>query len=361
MTAALRWLLWSLVLRAVAGLRVSGPRPTGACVVVANHSSHADTPALLAALGPGPVAVLAAADYWTGWRRHLCAALAAGVPVRRHGGGTQDLEPVRDLLARGYRVVVFPEGTRSPELGRFRSGAARLARDAGVPLVPAAIVGTDQLLPAHGRFRAVPIAVAFGDPTDDARPEVERLLLATHGSWPWARWRRWAASRWCLAALFLWALAEAVSWPVIAEVVLAAAALAAPRRAPQMRAPGGAGSVHGLLLAMQLDGRLTQPLVTPRMQAAVSDAYDDKDPFRATLHQAWSGIPGKAYAAEAGRRHAPVVPVVAGWVAGRGLRATLVVALAALLGRAAGAVPVTTSLLLSGFAVGWARVLTAWA
>ena len=113
-----RWLLWSVVLRGFAGLRVYGTRPHGPCVVVANHTSHADTPALLAALGPGPVVVLAAADYWTGWRRTVCGALAAGVPVRRHGGGSQDLEPVKALLAQGYRVVVFPEGTRSPSSAR---------------------------------------------------------------------------------------------------------------------------------------------------------------------------------------------------------------------------------------------------
>ena len=142
---------------------------------------------------------------------------------------------------------------------------------------------------------------------------------------------------------------------------MAVAALAAPRNALRLAAVALAGSVLGLLVALSVAGRLPQPLVTARMHTAVSLAYDQHTPFDATREQAWSGIPGKAYAAEAGRRDEPVLPTVAGWVVGRGRPGP---AGRRRRGASSGSSPEPCRwrrvLLLSGFAVGWARVLTAW-
>ena len=88
--------LWRTVLSLTGGLRVRGAAglPPGPCVLVANHSSHADTAALIAALPARrqPV-VAAAADYWFrgGVRPAICRALCAAFPVRRSGGGSADL------------------------------------------------------------------------------------------------------------------------------------------------------------------------------------------------------------------------------------------------------------------------------
>jgi 1-acyl-sn-glycerol-3-phosphate acyltransferase len=158
---------------AAGGLTVTGRLPAGGCVVVANHSSHADTAALLAALpaGRAPV-VAAAADHWFGTpvRATVCRTLTGGRPVRRDGGGWEDLLGLARYLRRGRVVVVFPEGTRSRDgdLGRFRSGAFRLAAAAGVPVVPAAVVGTADVLPVAGRVlpRRRPCEVRFGDPVE---------------------------------------------------------------------------------------------------------------------------------------------------------------------------------------------------
>jgi 1-acyl-sn-glycerol-3-phosphate acyltransferase len=124
-------------------------------LIVANHSSHADTAALIAALPAWrkPV-VAAAADYWFrgGFRPAICRALCAAFPVRRSGGGSADLAAATRLLAAGHDVIVFPEGTRSRDgqIGDFRRGAARLAAAAGAPLVPAGISGTRALLSPGG-------------------------------------------------------------------------------------------------------------------------------------------------------------------------------------------------------------------
>jgi 1-acyl-sn-glycerol-3-phosphate acyltransferase len=166
MSVLLRHLFWRAVLTVTGGLRVgSGTLPEGPCVIVCNHSSHADTVALLAALPAGRrPAVAAAADYWfeRRWRRLVCRAMCGAFPVRRSGGGSADLAMAARLLAAGRDVIVFPEGTRSRDgsPARFHSGAARLAHMAGVPLVPAGITGTRQLLPPPPAAPTPPAAPA---------------------------------------------------------------------------------------------------------------------------------------------------------------------------------------------------------
>jgi long-chain acyl-CoA synthetase len=77
----------------------------------------------------------------------------------------------RELLARGYDVVWFPEGRRSPtgELQKFEGGVGVLAKDAGAAVVPAAIDGTFAAWPKHRRWpHPTRVRVAFGTPIDVA-------------------------------------------------------------------------------------------------------------------------------------------------------------------------------------------------
>jgi len=209
--AAARRALWRMVLTLLGGLRVQGlpGLPDGPCVIVANHRSHADTAALIAALPAARrPAVAAAADYWFrgALRPRICRLLCAAFPVRRTGGGSADLAAAARLLAAGRDVIVFPEGSRSRdgETGPFHRGAARLAAAAGVPLVPAGIGGTGTLLPPDGAARGprrgvvvvrigTPVIVAemaerlvsaggdaVADATDEARARVVELMSAVH-------------------------------------------------------------------------------------------------------------------------------------------------------------------------------------
>lgn len=254
--AGLRRALWWIVLTLTGGIRVQGQLPPRGCVVVANHSSHADTAALLAALDARHrPAVGAAADYWfaSPWRRRVCRVLAAGFPVRRTGGGTADLLSMADALRAGRAVALFPEGTRGANgtVGAFHRGALILAERAGVPVVPVGITGTERLLPKHGRLRPSPVRVRIGAPLpSSATPEEARAAVsALHARARQERLRdspvrrrvaAVATARKGLPLAFAWAFAEALSWPLMPELLLGAACVAAPRAArgsPSPRSP----------------------------------------------------------------------------------------------------------------------------
>ncbi|MEU1346187.1 lysophospholipid acyltransferase family protein [Streptomyces sp. NPDC005795] len=344
-SAALRRGLWWGVLSLTGGVERRGRLPRGGCVVVANHSSHADTAALLAALDARhSPAIGAAADYWfaSPWRRRICRRLAAGFPVRRGGGGMEDLLTMAGELRAGRAVVLFPEGTRAEDgaLGSFHRGALVLAEEAGVPVVPVGIAGTDRLLPKHGRLRSALVRVTIGEPLpsavspDEARDAVMALHARTSAE-PLrdsATRRRVAGvvtSRWGVPLAFCWAFAEALSWPLMPELLLGAVCVAVPRAALKMSLGALAGSLAGGLLALQLASagiHLPAPLTTDRMRAEVRHELA-LEGASAVRHQPWNGIPFKVYGAEAGRAGVPAADWLTASAAARGSR-TLTVGLA---------------------------------
>lgn len=342
--AALRRGLWWGVLSLTGGVERRGRLPRGGCVVVANHSSHADTAALLAALDARHTpAIGAAADYWfaSPWRRRICRRLAAGFPVRRSGGGMDDLLSMADELRSGRAVVLFPEGTRGKdgELGSFHRGALVLAERAGVPVVPVGIAGTDRLLPKHGRLRSALVRVSIGDPLPSTTgpQEARDAVVALHARTvaeplrDSATRRRVASvvtSRRGIPLAFGWALAEALSWPLMPELLLAAVCVAVPRAALRMSLGALAGSLAGGLLALQLASagvHLPAPLTTDRMRAQVR-AELALEGASAVRHQPWNGIPFKVYGAEAGRAGVPALDWLTASATARGSR-TLTVGL----------------------------------
>lgn len=111
--------------------------------------------------------------------------------VKRGQGDEGAIETAVRLARDGEVVAIFPEGTRREKgwikkyVARPHTGAARVALAAGVPLVPAALAGTDRL------WRLGPIRVAYGspveledlrevEPREGARIGTERLMSAIH-------------------------------------------------------------------------------------------------------------------------------------------------------------------------------------
>ena len=147
---------------------------------VANHSSHMDTPVLLRALPREwrrRTAVAAAADYFfeKPWLAHAVSLAFNTVPVDRKGAADDAATQLISLLGDGWSIVIFAEGTRSRDgtIGRLHSGAALLAAEHDLTMVPVLVNGTHAVMPpgkgwmTRGRQRT-PIAVHFGAPI---RPE----------------------------------------------------------------------------------------------------------------------------------------------------------------------------------------------
>jgi 1-acyl-sn-glycerol-3-phosphate acyltransferase len=181
---------------------------SGPVVFVANHNSHMDTPVILRAL-PGRwrrrTAVAAAADYFYAKRRNaLSASLVFGtVPLERNSGagvGPGQTAHLDDLLRGGGSLLMFPEGTRSRDgrVGRLRSGAALIAAEHHLPIVPIYLSGTREAMPRGHHWMVFkerrpgprhPIEIRFGTPIvprPGERPtqvmERVRLFLAECGA-----------------------------------------------------------------------------------------------------------------------------------------------------------------------------------
>lgn len=146
----------------------------GGAILACNHLSVADQ-LFLAAVVPRQVHFWAKAEYFhlRGVRGALVGAAVRGmgaIPVHRDGGraALHALDAAIPVLRHGALVGVFPEGTRSPDgrLYRGRSGPARLAVAAGVPVVPVGFGGTDLVQPIGRRLPrpALPVTIRFGDP-----------------------------------------------------------------------------------------------------------------------------------------------------------------------------------------------------
>ena len=138
----------------------------GGFVLAANHVSNFDPWPLGVPIWPRRFLRFMAKSelYW--WPLKYVIDGAGAFPVRRGQRDTQAIETAVSLARAGHIVTMFPEGTRRRKglvkkfEARPRSGAARIALEAGVPLVPAALAGTDGLL----RFEK--LRVAYGAPID---------------------------------------------------------------------------------------------------------------------------------------------------------------------------------------------------
>src|SRR5437667_9079976 len=106
-----------------------------------------DTPLILCSLPKSwreKAAVAAAADYFfdVWWRAASTALVFNAFPIERQGSG-RGTGTAKQLVAEGWNLVVFPEGTRSKDgwVQRFRHGTARISTELQLPIVPVAIRG----------------------------------------------------------------------------------------------------------------------------------------------------------------------------------------------------------------------------
>lgn len=153
----------------------------GPTLIASTHQSHADSIAIGVAV-PRPVHFLGdlRLTQWPvlgPWLPKL-----GMVPLKRGEADASALDVLRDLLAAGAAVTVYPEGSRSRDgrVHRLRSGVARLAAESQAPVVPAAVAGIYDVWPIgqRPRIRGGRVTVRFGEVIDppDASPRSRRAF-----------------------------------------------------------------------------------------------------------------------------------------------------------------------------------------
>ena len=177
---------WLILKTTGVGVTIEGLErlaPGTTYVFVSNHQSIYDTPVLFASL-PYQLRIIAKASLAKfpvlGWHlkrgRHLF--------VDRRNPEFSILARWRSLVSEGLSLMIFAEGTRSPDghVARFKAGSFLLAIQAGLPVVPLAVIGTRKVMP-KGRLQTEPadVMLVIHDPI--AAPAIEAPTVRDAKRW----------------------------------------------------------------------------------------------------------------------------------------------------------------------------------
>ena len=161
----------------------------GPAILASNHLSFSDS-FFLPLVCPRRITFLAKADYFNGrgikgFFTRMFFTGVGQVPIDRSGGSASD-----DAIATGMRILgegkllgIYPEGTRSPDgrLYRGKTGVARMALEAGVPVIPVAMIDTDRIQPIGSKVpKIMRVGIKIGEPLDFSRyqgMENDRFVL----------------------------------------------------------------------------------------------------------------------------------------------------------------------------------------
>lgn len=162
---------------------------TGPVILASNHLSFVDS-IFLPLMLERRVVFLAKSEYFTGkgikgWASRVFFKGTGQLPMDRSGGKASEasLNTGLQVLARGDVLGIYPEGTRSPDakLYRGRTGVARMILEAGVPVVPCAMIDTEKVMPIGSSFPKIRrVGIIVGKPLDFSRfagLEGDRFIL----------------------------------------------------------------------------------------------------------------------------------------------------------------------------------------
>jgi len=161
----------------------------GSAIFASNHLSFSDS-FFLPLVVRRPMVFIAKSDYFTGkglkgWATRMFMKATGQIPIDRTGGKASEdsLNTGLQVLGRGDLLGIYPEGTRSPDgkLYRGRTGLARMALEARVPVIPVVMVDTGEIMPIG---RTIPrigrVGMVIGEPLDFSRfagMESDRFIL----------------------------------------------------------------------------------------------------------------------------------------------------------------------------------------
>jgi len=172
--------IWARIIIRTSGIKIEvkdhGHIPVGKPVVFAcNHASQFDIPILYEAL-PVQFRFVVKKELFKIPFLGFAMRHAGYIPIDRSGGkaALRSLHEAAERVKRGASIIIFPEGTRSPDgrLRPFKMGGILIAINAGCPIVPVAISGSHNVLPKGSlRIRPGRIKVTFGLPVQTVGPK----------------------------------------------------------------------------------------------------------------------------------------------------------------------------------------------
>jgi 1-acyl-sn-glycerol-3-phosphate acyltransferase len=172
--------LWKIELSGFDRLPADGP-----AILCPNHISFLDSAFLMLTL-PRNISFVGKAEYMDSWKTKYLFPAMGMIPIDRSGGerSTAALDAAEGVLRRGELFGIFPEGTRSRtgDLHKGRTGAARLAMKLDCPIFPVGVVGTDRIQPPDAKMPKLfgACQIKIGRPI---RPERYRGRGAEHIAW----------------------------------------------------------------------------------------------------------------------------------------------------------------------------------
>ncbi|NIH79492.1 lysophospholipid acyltransferase family protein [Amycolatopsis viridis] len=177
----LKYVLLGPLLKLLWPTKVTGAEnvpDTGGAILASNHLAVADS-FFMPLRVKRRVTFPAKQEYFTekgikGTLKKWFFTGAGQIPIDRSGGSAAQaaLDTAIRLLREGNLLGIYPEGTRSPDgrLYKGKTGVARVALEAGVPVVPVAMIGTDKVNPIGSKmWRPRRLEIRFGKPLDFSR------------------------------------------------------------------------------------------------------------------------------------------------------------------------------------------------
>ncbi len=161
--------LWRMEVSGLENVPLAGP-----AVLCPNHLAAIDS-FILPAVLPRGIHYVGKAEYLDDWKTSKLFPALGMIPIDRRGGNHAKaaLDAAREVLNRGGLFGIYPEGTRSRSgnLHKGHTGAARLAIETGAPIIPVGMIGTVDIQPPDKTvpnfFRTVTINI--GEPIDTSR------------------------------------------------------------------------------------------------------------------------------------------------------------------------------------------------
>ena len=144
----------------------------GNFILASNHLSHMDWFMSGYIAAPRKFTFIAQVDQYTGFKkiwRNIIYFWGGIIPINRKSDDSKKeaIETAIKMLKHGYCVVIYPEGGRAYDgvMRDFKPGVGKLYIESGVPVLPIALKGTNELMPPHGKLKFRKVAeVSIGQP-----------------------------------------------------------------------------------------------------------------------------------------------------------------------------------------------------